>query len=62
MRLKKQAKNKTERISFRCSLEDFNRLQLKANTYTEGNLSEYLLYVGLNFLPEEQDFEKEKPE
>ena len=62
MRLKRQAKNKTERIGIRCTLEDFNKLQQKANIYTEGNLSEYLLYVGLNFLPHKDDFEKEKPE
>lgn len=60
MRLKKDKKNKTSKISFRCTEDAENKLQTKANLYTEGNISEYLVYAGLNFIPDKNDFEKEK--
>lgn len=60
MRLKKQNKNKVSRISARCTQEEENKVQQKANIYTEGNLSEYVLFAALNFVPSKEDFEKEK--
>ena len=59
MRLKKQNKNKTKRIAFRSTEGEFNKMQQKANIYTEGNLSEYILFAALNFVPSKDDFEEE---
>jgi len=60
MRLKKSKKNKTELIRFRCTAEDYNRIQTLANLYTEGNVSEFLTYSALNFFPNKDDFEDNK--
>lgn len=61
MRLKKQKNNKTSRVTFRCTEKEENKLQQKANIYTEGNVSEFVLYAALNFVPSKEDFEpKEK--
>jgi len=60
MRLKKNKNNKTERLVSRCTDEDKNKAQQKANIYTDGNLSEYILFAALNFVPNKDDFEKEK--
>lgn len=62
MRLKKPNKNKSERETFRCTKEDSNKIQQKANIYTEGNVSEYLLFAALNFVPSKEDFEGKKDE
>lgn len=62
MRLKKQNKNKTSRVAFRCTDANYNKIQQKANIYTEGNLSEYLLFAALNFVPSKEDFEENKKE
>jgi len=59
MRLKKPKTNKTQRITFRCVESDMNAMMRKACIYTEGNLSEYILYAALNFVPSKEDFEKE---
>lgn len=61
MRLKRPKKNKTGATAFRRTDEEANKIQQKANIYTEGNLSEYILYACLNFVPSKDDFEKEKP-
>jgi poly(A) polymerase Pap1 len=58
MRLKTNKSSKDERVSFRCTTEEFNELQRKANIYTDGNLSEYLIYAGKNFVPSKEDFEE----
>lgn len=60
MRLNKKKSNKTERVQLRCSIEEFNRIQTKANLYTEGNVSEYLLYVALEFVPGAEDLTPNK--
>ena len=59
MRLKKPKNNKTQRITFRCVEAELNAIMRKACIYTEGNLSEYILYAALNFVPSKEDFEKE---
>ncbi len=61
MRLKRSKKNKEGRVSFRCLETEENKIQQKANIYTDGNLSEYVLYAALNFVPSKEDFEEEKP-
>jgi hypothetical protein len=62
MRLKKNEKYKTVRMELRCKPSEKNRVQQKANIYTEGNLSEYILFASLNFVPSKEDFEKDKKE
>ena len=62
MRLKKAKKNKTESVGVRCKESEFNLLQRKANIYTDGNLSEYVLFAALNFVPSKEDFEIELDE
>jgi len=60
MRLKKQKKIRNFYVKARCSETVKNALQCKANIYTDGNLSEYLIYAGLNFIPGKEDFEEKK--
>ena len=60
MRLKKNKTNKTDSVRFRCTEADANRIQQKANIYTEGNVSEFVLFAALNFVPSKDDMEKEK--
>ena len=60
MRLKKAKKNKTELVGAKCTLKDKHAVQRKANIYTDGNISEYILFAALNFVPSKEDFEKEK--
>lgn len=59
MKLKKEKKNKTARVNFRCTEADLNSIQLKANLYTEGKLSEYIVYASKNFVASKEDFEEE---
>ena len=59
MRLKKSRSNKTATIAARCLQEEWNRAQQKANIYTEGNLSEWVLFAALNYVPGKEDFEEE---
>jgi hypothetical protein len=60
MRLKRPKKTKEETVKARCDSQDRNALQLKANLYTEGNLSEWLVFAGKNFVPSKEDFETPK--
>ena len=60
MRLKKPQKNKTDNLVFRCTKEERNQIKRKANIYTEGNLSEWILFAALNCVPDKNDFEDEK--
>ena len=60
MRLKKNKSNKTSRPSFRCTEAEENKIQQKANIYTDGNLSEYVVFAALNFVPSKDDFEPQK--
>ena len=59
MRLKKQSKNKSENIAFRCSKDHYNLIKRKANIYTEGNISEWVLFAAMNCLPDKNDFEND---
>ena len=61
MRLRKNKNNKNGRTSFRRTEEEINKIQQKANIYTDGNISEYILFAALNFVPSKEDFEDEKP-
>ena len=46
-RLKSIKKQKTKVIGIRCTEREYNELKIKANVYTEGNISEYVLYCAL---------------
>lgn len=61
MRLKKKSDLKTNNIAARCTDDDRNRVQAKANLYTEGNIAEWVLFAALNHVPSKEDFEEEKP-
>ena len=61
MRLKKGKNNKVCRTTFRSTEMEMNKIQQKANIYTDGNLSEYILFASLNFVPSKEDFEEDKP-
>lgn len=59
MRLKGIKKeNKTSSIGLRTSEEVKNMLQTKANLYTDGNLSEWIIYAALNYVPSKKELEK----
>lgn len=60
MKLKSTKENKDDLVRARCTKKVKNALQRKANIYTDGDLSAYLLFAGLNFVPGKEDFEKEK--
>ena len=66
MKLKKQDKNKTSRITFRCSEEEYNRIMGKALLYCqkengEANLSEWCLESTTKHVPSAEDLVEEKP-
>ena len=65
MRLKKQDKNKTSRITFRCSEEQFNRIMSKALLYCpkengEPNISEWCLESTTKHVPCSEDLVDDK--
>jgi hypothetical protein len=60
MRLKKNKQNKTNNFSFRCTDSEANKIQAKANIYNDGNVSEYLVYAALNFIPGKEDLDDGK--
>lgn len=62
MRLKKPIKNKIETLTFRCTKDERMQLKRKAVLYCEGNISEWMLYASLYFVPNKDDFEDEKPD
>ena len=59
MRLKTKKTTKETYVKFRIEQKVKNKLQQKANIYTDGNLSEFMIYAGLNFIPSKEDFETE---
>lgn len=56
-RIKRDKKYKTEFMGIRCTNEQFNRIKTKSLLYTDGNLSEYVLYAALNFNVSDKDLE-----
>ena len=59
MILKKHNRNKVDNVTFRCTREERMAMKRKAAIYNEGNLSSYILYAALNFIPDKNDFEIE---
>lgn len=62
MKLKKGKCNKTCRVILRCNQSERYVIEQKANIYCDGNISEYLRYAALNFIPGKEDFEEDKSE
>lgn len=58
-RLKPRKVYRTNFIGIRCTDEEKNRIQLKANLYTEGNISEYMLFCALEYEVKRGDIERE---
>ena len=58
MRLKKIKEYKLHGITLRCKLTQKHQNQRKANLYTEGNVSEWILYAAINHVPKRSDLEK----
>lgn len=56
-RLKRDKVYKVKMVAFRCTDEEFNELKIKANIYSEGNVSEYVLYAAINFEVNYEDLE-----
>ena len=61
MRLKKESKKADEFIGVRCTKEVKNKIKQKASLYSEGNISEWILYAAANFVPSGEELEDEKP-
>ncbi len=59
MRLKKRNNVKDEKISFRLSRTELNSIVAKAKTYCEGNISEWLIYAALKYVPSGDELEDE---
>lgn len=58
MRIKKKNKTKTKFIGARASDREENEIKLKANIYTEGNISEWIIYAACNHIPRSEDLER----
>ena len=56
-RIKKNRIYRTEYVAFRCTPEEKKLLKLKSNIFTEGNMSEYILYAALNYNVKYNDLE-----
>ena len=61
MRLKKKKDNKSKAINVRCTEDEFNTIMRKALLYTEGNLSEFIVFAATEFVPSKEDFENYRP-
>ena len=56
--IKKNKAYRIGKIGLRCTEKEKNQLQIKANLYTKGNLSEYVLFAALNYAVKRNDLEK----
>lgn len=59
MRLKKEKHSKESKIEARCTKDERRMIKAKALTYCEGNISEWLIYAALNFVPGKEDLDDE---
>lgn len=59
MRLKKKKVNKTEGGAFRCTEEQMNAIKGKALMYADGNLSEWIVYASMNYVPSGEELDDE---
>ena len=57
VRLKKVKKQKTRHIGIRTTDKEYNEIKKRALLYTEGNVSEFMLYAAKNYEIKEKDLE-----
>ncbi len=62
MRLKKKKIYKTRTIGFRCTEEEFQKIQMRSLHWTDGNASEFCLYAAMNYSVKKDDIEEEGEE
>jgi hypothetical protein len=60
MRLKKDKQSSDDQVKARCKTSEKNSIQRKANLYTDGNLSEWIIYASINYVPSKSELEKGK--
>ena len=60
MRLKKDKVTKNRKIEARVSEDQYNQIHRSSLLYCEGNVSEFIAYAALNFVPNKEDLEEEK--
>jgi len=53
-------KKEVKTIPIKCTLDVIEQLQNQADKYTEGNLSEWLRYAGVNCIPKKSDIVQTK--
>jgi len=61
MRLKSMKRYKTKFIGIRCTEAEYNEIKIKSLLYTDGNISEYMMYAVMKFKPSKQDILEEAP-
>lgn len=54
--LKQEKKN--TRINVRITEKEYKKIKRKAMLYAEGNISAYLIYCGINFVPHKSEIKK----
>jgi len=57
MRIKKKNTTKDKFLGLRISEKEQNAIKIKANLYTEGNVSEWILYASTNYRPKKEELE-----
>lgn len=57
MRIKKNKKTKEKMISVRVSEDEYNSMKIKAHLYTEGNLSEWIVFSSSKYKPQKEEIE-----
>ena len=53
--LKTEKRTRTERINCRATLQDYYDIKKKAMIYTDGNISEYVIYAAKNYTPHQDE-------
>jgi hypothetical protein len=54
-RLRKESKDQPQLVNLKVTKKEKRMLQALADSYTAGNLSEWLRYAGLHFIPRKSD-------
>jgi len=57
MKIKKRRALRDNVVAARVTQKEFNKMKLSANLYTEGNVSEWMIYAALEYKPKKADLE-----
>lgn len=60
LRLKSQNISKDSQHTFRCTSEEMNKIRQKAELYTGGNISQWVLYCAMNYVPSGDELEEKE--